>query len=213
MEKSTVIEGTSPTVEGHPPSFQAVYDHYFGFVWRSARRMGVADDAMDDVVQDVFLVVHARLKTLERLTALRSWIYSVVRRVVSTHHRERRVRRNYEAKIAVAFETLGPIHPSPQQLALLSEDLKRVWHLLLRLDPLKREVFVLTELEEMTGPEIAQALGIPLNTVYSRLRFARQEFNDLVARPARPSARLRVRQPLDDGVSVQMTVALAGIVA
>jgi RNA polymerase sigma-70 factor (ECF subfamily) len=67
-------------------------------------------------------------------------------------------------------------------LAVLSDELRLLWRLLGELDPLKREVFVLAELEEMTAPEIAEAIGIPLNTAYSRLRVARQEFEDAFAR-------------------------------
>jgi RNA polymerase sigma-70 factor (ECF subfamily) len=69
------------------------------------------------------------------------------------------------------------MQPSPLELAVLSDELKLLWRLLEQLDPAKREVFVLAELEEMTMPEIAEAIGIPLNTAYSRLRTARQEFN------------------------------------
>jgi RNA polymerase sigma-70 factor (ECF subfamily) len=54
--------------------------------------------------------------------------------------------------------------------------------LLEELDDAKRAVFVLAELEQMTAPEIALALGTPLNTVYSRLRLARQEFAAAAAR-------------------------------
>ena len=65
------------------PSFQSVYREYFDFVWSSARRLGVAPDAIDDLVQEVFIVIHAKLHTLEKPEALRSWIYGVVRRTVS----------------------------------------------------------------------------------------------------------------------------------
>jgi RNA polymerase sigma-70 factor (ECF subfamily) len=66
-------------------------------------------------------------------------------------------------------------------LAVLSDDLQVLWRLIGTLDPRKRDVFVLAELEEMTVPEIAEAMGIPLNTAYSRLRAARQEFNEAFA--------------------------------
>src|SRR6187402_3221006 len=71
-------------------NFPAVYRDYFDFVWSCTRRLGVSAAATDDVVQEVFIVIHARLHTLERAEALRSWIYGVVRRVVSAHHRARR---------------------------------------------------------------------------------------------------------------------------
>src|SRR6478752_10719286 len=71
-------------------NFAAVYRDYFDFVWSCTRRLGVSAAATDDVVQEVFIVIHARLHTLERAEALRTWIYGVARRQVSVPHRARR---------------------------------------------------------------------------------------------------------------------------
>jgi len=163
------------------PSFRSVYDGYFDFVWTSTRRMGVPVDAVDDVVQEVFVVVHGRLKTLERPASLRSWLYGVVRRTVSTYHRSRHVRGAHESPEPFD-DGASPMQPSPLDLAVLSDEVRLLWRLLGELDAVKREVFVLAELEEMTAPEIAEACGIPLNTAYSRLRAARLEFDAAFAR-------------------------------
>lgn len=184
------------------PPFPVVYESHFGFVWSCARRMGVPTDAIDDVVQEIFIVVHARLKTIERPASLRSWLYGVVRRTVSTFHRSRQARSAREARIsAIDHYRAGSMQPSPLDLAVLTDDVKLLWRLMLRLDPLKREILVLAELEEMTAPEIAEAIGIPLNTAYSRLRIARQEFSGLVARSrARETASIRTaKQPCAAG--------------
>jgi RNA polymerase sigma-70 factor, ECF subfamily len=174
-----------PEAQTALPSFRSVYDDYFDFVWTCARRLGVPIDAVDDVVQEIFVVVHARLKTLERPTSLRSWLYGVVRRTASTFHRGRRVRIARESPEPFEDDA-SPTQPSPLDLAVLSEELRLLWRLLGELDPVKREVFVLAELEEMTAPEIAEAVGIPLNTAYSRLRAARQEFDAAFTRRACP---------------------------
>jgi RNA polymerase sigma-70 factor (ECF subfamily) len=172
-----------PKERATTPSFAVVYERHFGFVWSCARRMGVPADAVDDVVQEIFLVVHSRLNTIERPASLRSWLYGVVRRTVSSFHRSRQARNAREARIfAIDHSSAGSIQPSPLDLAVLTDEVKLLWRLLLQLDPLKREVLVLAELEEMTAPEIAEALGIPLNTAYSRLRIAREEFSGLIAR-------------------------------
>jgi RNA polymerase sigma-70 factor (ECF subfamily) len=163
------------------PSFRSIYDDYFDFVWTSTRRLGVPVDAVDDVVQEIFVVVNARLSTIEHPASLRSWIYGVVRRTVSTYHRRRRVRGASESHDP--FEDgASPMQPSPLDLTVLSDEIRLLWCLLGELGPLKREVFVLAELEEMTMPEIAEAIGVPVNTAYSRLRVAREEFNDALAR-------------------------------
>jgi DNA-directed RNA polymerase specialized sigma24 family protein len=83
----------------------------------------------------------------------------------------------------VSRETLAVV---PSFRAVYDDYFDFVWtstrRLLGEVGPLKREVFVLAELEEMTTPEIAEAVGIPLNTAYSRLRVARQEFSEALAR-------------------------------
>ncbi len=163
------------------PSFRSIYDEYFDFVWTSTRRLGVPVDAVDDVVQEIFVVVNARLGTVERPASLRSWIYGVVRRTVSTYHRGRRVRGASESHDPWE-DGASAMQPSPLDLTVLSDEIRLLWRLLGELGPLKREVFVLAELEEMTVPEIAEAIGVPLNTAYSRLRVARQEFNEALAR-------------------------------
>jgi RNA polymerase sigma-70 factor, ECF subfamily len=164
------------------PSFRSVYDDYFDFVWTCARRLGVAMDAIDDVVQEIFIVVHARLQTIERPASLRSWLYGVVRRTASTYHRGRHARTAREFSEPAFDDSASPMQPSPLDLAVLNDELKLLWRLLGELDARKREVLILAELEEMTMPEISEAIGIPLNTAYSRLRAARYDFNQAFLR-------------------------------
>jgi RNA polymerase sigma-70 factor (ECF subfamily) len=159
------------------PAFRTLYDDYFDFVRSWTRRMGVRADALEDVVQEIFLVVHLRVHTVERLGSLRSWLYSVVRRTVSTYHRSRRARSARESLQDGLGDSPDIMRPSPLEVAVLSDELQLVWRRLCELDAPKREVFILAEVDQMTAPEIAQAVGIPLNTVYSRLRIARHEFN------------------------------------
>jgi RNA polymerase sigma-70 factor (ECF subfamily) len=169
------------------PSFSAIYCDYFDFVWSSARRHGVGVDAIDDLVQEVFIVIHRQLHTLEHPEALRSWIYGIVRRTVSTHHRSQRTRRDSGSTPLLDSQTP---EPTPLDVAEHQDQVKLLRDLLDKLDAAKREVFVLAELEELTAPEIAELLSIPLNTVYSRLRAARQAFNEAFARyQAHPEGR------------------------
>ena len=164
------------------PSFAQIYRTHFGFVWACTRRLGVGDAEIDDVVQEVFIVIHGRLGTLEQPESLRSWIYGILRRTVSTHRRAQRAKLASHAAVHDEPETQYPQPPSPQELAEQSDQVKLLWRLLSKLDAPKREVFVLAELDELTVPEIAAALGIPLNTAYSRLRTARQELEAALSR-------------------------------
>jgi RNA polymerase sigma-70 factor (ECF subfamily) len=162
--------------------FPEVYDRYLNFVWSCARRMGVRENELDDVVQEIFIVIHGRLETLQQPDSLRSWIYGIIRRTVSTYHRSRRTKVASAAAISAEPEMQYPQQPSPLDLAEQSDDVKLLWSLLEKLDPPKREVFVLAEIDEMTAPEIAGAIEVPLNTVYSRLRAARLEIEAALAR-------------------------------
>jgi RNA polymerase sigma-70 factor (ECF subfamily) len=176
-----VLETAEPdTAPATVPSFQVLYTEYFDFVWASARRLGVDQHAIDDVVQEIFIVIHSKLHTLEQPAALRSWIYSVVRRTVSNHHRSRRARGGVST-IGVDSE-FESSEPTPLEATQKNADLELLAKLLAELDEPKREVFALVELDELTVPEVAEALEIPLNTAYSRLRAARVAFEAALAR-------------------------------
>lgn len=167
----------SPTV----PSFQSVYRQYFDFVWSSVRRLGVEPESIDDLVQDVFIVIHAKLPTMEKPEALRSFIYGVVRRTVSTHRRAKRTHPVTSLTAAASGEAVSH-EPTPLQQTEANAELQLLMSLLDELDEPKREVFALVELEELTVPEAAEVLEIPLNTAYSRLRAARGAFEAALAR-------------------------------
>jgi RNA polymerase sigma-70 factor (ECF subfamily) len=161
--------------------FESIYRQYFDFVWSSVRRLGVSPAAADDVVQEIFIVIHTRLHTIEKPEALRSWIYSVVRRTVSSHHRSR---RSMEASgyLLAADPDARRKPATPSDLAEQNDKVKLLFSLLDELDEPKREVFMMAELDELTAPEIAEILEIPLNTAYSRLRVARQAFEEALGR-------------------------------
>lgn len=160
-------------------TFLAIYYRHFRFVWSSVKYLGVRPDAIDDVVQDIFMVVHSKLHTQRHPGALRSWIYGIVLRTVSTHRRSNRSRNELEARWGQAR-----VRPpaTPEQLAERNEQVELLTSLLAELDEAKREVFVAVELEEMTVPEIAAALKISVNTAYSRLRAGRHAFEEQLAR-------------------------------
>lgn len=162
------------------PPFQEVYAKYFDFVWAIAGRLGVDASALDDVVQEIFIAIHGSLHTLQQQQALKSWVYSVARRTVANHHRTLRARGG-KGNTVLDDELESP-QPTPFEVTQTNSGLEVLASLLVELDEPKREVFVLVELEEMTVPEVADALEIPVNTAYSRLRAARLAFEAAVAR-------------------------------
>ena len=161
-------------------NFTEVYEDYFSFVWRTVRRLGVAERSLDDAVQDVFLVVHRRLADFEGRSSLKSWIFGIARRVAKDHRR-----RSDRKDRGQEFPEGGlpdPRAPSPLESATRTQARQLLYQMLESLDEDKREVFVLAELEQMSAPEIAAATSVNLNTIYSRLRAARRAFDAAVAR-------------------------------
>lgn len=165
-----------------------VYEAHVDFVWRSARSLGVREHHVDDVVQEVFVVVQRRLAEFEGRSDIKTWLFGITRRVVRAHVRQlARSRSQTEQSAELADESAAC---AESQLAAL-EGAKLLYALLDELEPDLREVFVLTELEEMSGPAIAQALDLQLSNVYARVRRARIAFEAALkrqrARQARPA--------------------------
>jgi RNA polymerase sigma-70 factor, ECF subfamily len=162
-----------------PPTFEAAYEEHFEFVWRSLRALGLEGAALEDAVQDVFLIVHRKLRGFGSRSALTTWLYGIVRRV-AYNHRRRGDRK--ERPLAPLPPTLVATAPAPDEQAADREALRLVQEFLSSLDPHHREVFVLCELEQLPAPEVAELVGAKLNTVYSRLRAAREAFRKALAK-------------------------------
>lgn len=160
-----------------PASLQAVYRQHQAFVWRSVRRLGVPDEAVDDAVQDVFLVVADHLADFEGRAAITTWLFAIALRVARYHRRK--AGRRARLADALAKRTSGSAVPAAEDPV---EDADLLRHLLDQLDEHKRAVFILAELEHFSAPQIAEVLGCNPNTVYTRLRAARMELDKAVSR-------------------------------
>jgi RNA polymerase sigma-70 factor (ECF subfamily) len=158
-------------------NFDAVYDQHFDLVWRSLRRLGVPPSSIDDVTQEVFIVVYRRLADYDGRASVKSWLFGIAYLSYLSHARRER-RKGGHLPLSPAVPSL---EPSPFDHASRTEAARFIEAFLATLDDAKRAVFILAELERMTAPEIAQALGVKLNTVYSRLRAARAALHDAVA--------------------------------
>lgn len=162
-----------------PPSawgIAQVYEAHGSYVFRCLRSLGVRDDLLEDAVQDAFLVVQDKLPGFDGRAKLRTWLYAIVLRV-ARRYRER-----------VALDARRFVESEPPSEARAEHDVEQNEQLALArralgaLDDQKREVFVLAMVEEMSAPEIALVMEIPVNTVYSRLRAARAAFAEQVER-------------------------------
>lgn len=165
-----------------PRSFPAIYTEYATFIWRNARRLGVPSSSVEDVVQEVFIVVQRRLADFDGRASMRSWIFGILMRVV--HHQRRSFQRK-DARCVSLEQSVAPANAcvapglSPGEQAENAERVRLLETLLGQLDEDKRMLLVLSELEEWTLREIAEYLGSNTNTVYSRIRAAKRDFEKL----------------------------------
>lgn len=159
-------------------SLREFFAEHAPFVCRSLRRLGVPETDMDDMLQEVFMVVHQKLPKYQEVGRSRSWLYSICRRLAQSQRRKRLRRRESLMPAPPEGHTTGGQEECVQnrQALALGEEL------LARLPTEQREVFVLYEVEELGMAEIAEAVGCPLQTAYSRLHAARARVLAEVAR-------------------------------
>ncbi|CAN5122494.1 hypothetical protein BH09MYX1_BH09MYX1_32680 [soil metagenome] len=155
---------------------------HFGFVWRSALRLGLPEDGADDAAQHVFIVLARRIDDVEE-GAEKSFLYRTTAHVVAElrrNHARRtaRVRTGDDAEIDAATDP----EPGPDEALERKRARVLLAEILEKLDGDVRQVFVLFELEHMQVPEIARLLGIPEGTASSRLRRCREQFQKIADR-------------------------------
>ena len=149
------------------PTFREVFAAHAEFVLRTVRRMGVREADVEDVSQDVFIVVHRKLDQWDARCQMRSWLFGIVMRVVSDYRKRAHVRRE-------RITDRPPDRPCGEGRVEARAELASLSAALDLLEADHRAVFVLYELEGMPMKAIAEAVGCPLFTAYSRLRTARE---------------------------------------
>jgi RNA polymerase sigma-70 factor (ECF subfamily) len=177
----------APLTATAKPSFESLYDDYARFVWRALVRLGVASADVEDVVQEVFLVIHRRLDDFREESSVRTWVYGIAVHVARNYRRTgaRRHLGQHASQDADGSEhdqLPETAERAPDALLARAEAAELLVQLLQELDQDSREVFVLAELEEMTAVEIGEVLHLNPNTVSSRLRLARRAFDQAVRR-------------------------------
>lgn len=156
----------------------AAYAEHARPIFRVLRRLGVPDAALDDAVQDVFMVAWRRHDAFEARSSYRTWLYGIARRVARDYRRAREQSERQHAEL-----DLPSGGSSPEAYSESAQAARRVDAVLAQMSTALREVFVLAEIEQLPVTEIAEIVQVPLNTMYSRLRLARSKFSELVQRP------------------------------
>jgi RNA polymerase sigma-70 factor (ECF subfamily) len=158
--------------EGAPVALSTrnLFEAHAAFVLRLVQRMGVSASDAEDVAQEVFVIVHRRIGELRKHDSARSWLFGIARRVVANHLRKLRRR----SAPGTSERDPSPNAADPAEQLDAARDRARLDRALERLDEDKRNVFVLFELEGLEMREVAQIVGCPVNTAYSRLYAARE---------------------------------------
>lgn len=167
----TAAHATLASAEAPPSELRVLFDEHYDFVLRSAMRLGVASAAVDDVVQETFIVAGRKLASFEGRSSVRTWLFGILMRVA---HTERRGERRRQRRAAVAIES-ATTSEDPYARREAADLLHR---LLATLDDDRRAAFILADVEGLTAVEIAEGLGVNVNTIYARIRAARKHLAD-----------------------------------
>ncbi|HSF16700.1 MAG TPA: RNA polymerase sigma factor [Vicinamibacteria bacterium] len=157
--------------EGDPDAFRALVSRYRAPVFSYIIRCGVAEPDRDDLFQEIFLRIHRSAYQYDADKPIHPWLFTVVANAVRTYHRRRKV-------TALVFtdppeQEPRDEKPDGEKIAAASQMFRFLERELEALPPIQREVLVLASIESVPQKDIAEALGIPLNTVKTHLRRAR----------------------------------------
>ncbi len=166
---------------------RAMVDTHFDVVWRSLRRLGVPPAGVDDAAQQVFVVASRNVDVIEA-GGERAYLLGIAVRVAADARRSQKRRREVpeQEDQAEALGTLGTV-PTTEELVDQKRARELLDDLLATMPEDFRQEFVLFEVEDIGVAQIATMLGIPIGTVGSRIRRAREWFQKAVARRVRPA--------------------------
>lgn len=169
------VQASAQPHDRSTPTLEDLYRAHADFVWRAVLRMGIAEAQAEDAVHEVFLVARRKLSDFRGDAAPTTWLYAIARGVCANLRRARARAERRSALAPVPTPTLDP-----EDAASRAKAAALVAAFLETLPTEQREVFVLSDVEGMGGPEVAAALRIPLGTAYSRLRLARKRLEAFV---------------------------------
>jgi RNA polymerase sigma-70 factor, ECF subfamily len=176
-------------VQPHPAAARldaiSIHDRYAEFVWLTLQRLGVRDADTEDLLQEVFVVVHRRLNSFDGSARMTTWLFGICLRLAAAYHR--RAFRRRERTVAQVPDQAAPEAENPENALAIRQAQERLRAALDLMDLEKRAIFVMFEIDEVPCASIAEMLSIPVGTVYSRLHAARKAFARALERVSAPS--------------------------
>jgi RNA polymerase sigma factor (sigma-70 family) len=171
--ETTDAELMQRIAEGALEPVGVLYDRYFEDVRQFLRRATSGSADAEDLAHDTFLVIQKIADRYDGRASARPYLLGVAARLL--RRRRRGIARLGEILSAFASTVSSAALASPEEIASESQDMERFERALARLTHEKRVVFLLIERERLSGDEVARALEIPVNTVWTRLHHARAE--------------------------------------
>lgn len=149
---------------------KSVYFAHSAELRQAMARLAPELDA-DDLLQELFLILLRRSEALTKIASPRAWLYGVAVKLATTRRRTARARRFFGLDVA----TDTPAVDSSSRTLEQRDAQRRVAKALESVSSTRRETFVLFELQGLSGDEVAEALGVPVKTVWTRLFQSRRE--------------------------------------
>lgn len=175
---SMSVPAARPARAVEETEFRAIYQAQFGYVFNSLRRLGVPTRDLEDLAHDTFVTAWRRRDTFEAGRAVRPWLFGIAFRLASDFRKMARHRH----EVGDDGQDVSSEAPSPDETIDSAKGRQLVLEALESLDLDRRAVFILHEIDGQPIPEVALALGTPLNTAYSRLRLGRKDFAEAIQR-------------------------------
>lgn len=167
--------------DGDLTGLGCLFERYGEDVRGFLSRLGVVSFDLDDVVQQTFLDVPHASVSFRQGAAVRPWLFGLATNVA---RRRRRLLSRMLARLqAWALAPPAPPTPSAHEEYELKVEAWRAQRALDSISTKKREAFVLVIVEGLSGAEAAEALGVPLSTVWTRIHHARAELRALLEEP------------------------------
>jgi RNA polymerase sigma-70 factor (ECF subfamily) len=171
---------------GHPAiandpveiDFTTIFEAHLDYVWNTLRRLGVRERDLEDEAHELFLRVHRRFDTYDPRRPVRPWLFVFALHAAADYRRLAR----HRVDLVDDTEAIPDATAAPDEQLLHREELDQAARLLAELELDRRAIFVLHEIDGIPVPEAARILEIGVNTAYSRLRLAREDFAAAVKR-------------------------------
>lgn len=161
---------------GDREALAELYDSYQQPVFRYLLQLTPDYGLAEEILQDTFVAVWKSARTFEGRSTVLTWLISIARRQAHNILRRHKLPTLDEANL----EELAATEPEPEDFALASIARDELAAAFKQLAPVHREIIVLIFIEDLSYPEVANVLGIPVGTVKSRLSNAKRILRTLL---------------------------------